>query len=170
MRGFLYFQRKDKAKRFPESSSSLPQMHPPRPRWCVAEIPSMIVSRVPQRSNSTGDISLQVWWLCECYYPMSAHSLSDNQYWTRRTQCNPWDNATCAHPKSVTRAELFFVLKILWAKISVLFWTVWYNIRILDPGVLANQNKYQLLRTYIMIRRSQCTKAVRRQESPVWGS
>ena len=56
VRDILYFQVKDKTKRFPRSSYPPPQTRPLYTRRCVVEIFTMIGSRIPPLSNSPRDI------------------------------------------------------------------------------------------------------------------
>ena len=87
VRGFLYFWRKDAAKRFPESYSPLPRTHPLCPRWRVSEISTLIGLHVPRRRKYPWGISPRFLWLWKCSSHTSVYALSANQYFTRRLQC-----------------------------------------------------------------------------------
>ena len=106
-RGFSSFRGKDEAKRFPESSSPLPQTRLPCPRWCVEEISILIGLHIPLRRNSPGDFTLRFCWLCWYSSPTLAYALSTNRVWTRRPRCNPQITCSYAHLKPVTSSNFF---------------------------------------------------------------
>ena len=98
VRGVLCFRIKDEEKRFPVASSPLPRTHPPCTSWSVAEISTLVGSRVPPRRNSPGGIYPRFCWSCQCSSFTSAYALSVNCSWTHCTRCNPRDNACLCTP------------------------------------------------------------------------
>ena len=97
-RGFSSFRRKNEAKRFPESFSSLPWTRILCPMWRVEEISILIGLHVSLQHNSPGDISLRFHWSCWYSSPKSAYALSANRSWTHRPQCNRQDNVRLCKP------------------------------------------------------------------------
>ena len=111
--GGLYFWRKDKAKRFLESSLPLPQTRLPCPNWHVEEISILIGLHLHLRCNFPGDIYPR---FAECvdsllprqcilYQPIVFRLVIPNL--TPKITCAP------ATPKSMTCSEHFYSLDIL---------------------------------------------------------
>ena len=168
--GFSYLRRKDKEKRFPESSSPLPRASLLFPRRHVEEISIMIGLHVPLRRKSPGDISLRFFWLCWYSSTTSAYTLSTNCVWTLIPQCNPPDNVHPCTPKIRDVRRTLFQPRDSPGVWSVRSWSARDDAPVPGPGVSANENWSQVLRTYLKLWHRHRTRAVWRQVSPVWYS
>ena len=93
VKGVFSFRGKGKEKRIQKSSFPLPQTCLPYFLWRVAEIFTLIGSRVPPPHNFPGNISPRFWLLCKLSATTPLYSFSDNHIWTHHPRYNRQDNA-----------------------------------------------------------------------------
>ena len=91
---------------------------------------------IPPRSNSPRDIYSRFLKLSQCSSTMSVYALSGNCYCNCRLWCNPQNNTRLCTPYIRDVRRTILQPRDYPDARSVRFWTVWYNMHALAPGML----------------------------------